>query len=455
MMRRSFVLGLSFVVFMAAGVPPSPLHAQFGFRYTNEELRDIIRKGKLDLYLIPLMREYDIDCWVTLTRDPNDDMTNVIWDRRIQLDPIVEYVGGEGVTVPAAFIFTRDGGRTAIAAGGDREAVLATGIYKEVLGYAFDREKGFSEFQALLGAKLKKLDPRNIALNYSLDEGVADGLTLGMKMIFDAAVGPELSRRVVSAEKIIISLWNRKTPAEIQLITKSARRSAAITEDALRLIVPGVTTARGIFDYIRQRGAEEGLEPGWQEYWSPTVTVGTFRLGKPPRDKVVERGDLIVINSGFLVEGHMADINKMAYVLREGEVAPPPTIQKMFEAGLRATEAAVSLIRPGATGVGIDRAARGIVVGAGFKEYGHATGHTTGVWVHGLGAILGPPWKAYGEKVTMTLQKNDIYAVEPSVTVFSKEHGGNLRVHFQEMVIVEENGARYLTPPVKELMLIR
>ncbi|MDW7759879.1 MAG: M24 family metallopeptidase [Acidobacteriota bacterium] len=454
-MRRSFAIGLSFVFLVAAGVPPPPLHAQFGFRHTNVELRDIIRKDKLDLYLLPLMQEYDIDCWVTLTRDPNDDMTNVVWDRKIQLDPIVEYIGGEDVTVPAAFIFTRDGGRTAIAATGDREAIMETGIYSEVLVYTFNREKAFSEFQDLLGAKLNGLNPRNIALNYSLDEGVADGLTLGMKMIFDAAVGPELSRRVVSAEKIIISLWNRKTPAEIQLITKSARRSAAITEDALRMVVPGVTTARGIFDYIRQRGAEEGLEPGWQEYWSPTVTVGAFRLGKPPRDKVVERGDLIVINSGFLVEGHMADINKMAYVLREGEDAPPSMIQKIFDTGLRATEAAVSLIRPGATGVDIDRAARDIVVGAGFKEYGHATGHTTGVWVHGLGAILGPPWKAYGEKISMTLQKNDIYAIEPSVTVFSKEHGGNLRVHFQEMVIVEENGARYLTPPVKELMLIR
>jgi hypothetical protein len=387
-MNRSFALGLA-LVFLMAAVSPGPLHGQFGFRYTNVELRDIIRRDKLDSYLIPLMKEYDIDCWVTLTRDPNDDMTNVIWDRKIQLDPIVEYVGGEGVTVPAAFIFTRDGGRTAIAAHSDREAVVETGIYAEVLGYAFNREKGHSEFLDILGAKLKRLNPRHIALNYSVDEGVADGLTLGLKMIFDEAVGPELSRRVVSAEKIIVSLWNRKTPAETQLITKSARRSAAITEDALRRVVPGVTTAQEIWDYITKEGEKEGFGPGWSRgpgVTGPNVSVGAFRLGKPPLDKVVERGDLIVINSGFLVEGHMADLNKMAY---------------------------------------------------------------------GLGAILGPPWKAYGDKIHLTIREGDIYAVEPSVTVFSKEHGGNLRVHFQEMVIVEENGARYLTPPVKELMLIR
>jgi Xaa-Pro aminopeptidase len=276
-----------------------------------------------------------------------------------------------------------------------------------------------------------------------------------MKLMFDKAVGPELASRVKSAEKIIISLWNRKVAEEIHLITKSSRLSAEIIEEALGMVQPGMTTARGLFDHIRRRLKEEGMMPGWQEYWCPTVSVGTFRLRKPPADRVVERGDLIVINGGFCVEGHMSDINKVAYVLREGETKPPPLIQKMFETCLQATRAAVAKIKPGATGVEVDKAARDVVLGAGFEEYGHATGHTTGLWVHGLGIILGPPWKAYGSKVRMKIHKNDIYAVEPSISFYSEEHKGNLRIHFQEMVIVEEEGARYLTPPVSELMLIR
>jgi Xaa-Pro aminopeptidase len=130
-------------------------------------------------------------------------------------------------------------------------------------------------------------------------------------------------------------------------------------------------------------------------------------------------------------------------------------IQKMFDTGLRATRAAVAKIRPGATGFEVDKAARDVVTGAGYREYGHATGHTTGLWVHGLGIILGPEWRAYGQKVHMKMHENDIYAVEPSLSVRSEEHGGNLRIHFQEMVIVTENGARYLSPPVTELMLIK
>jgi Xaa-Pro aminopeptidase len=382
-------------------------------------------------------------------------MTNVIWERDIQLDPIAEFIGGEKVTVPAAFIFTVEGKRIALAGQRDAKYIQDTGLYPKVLTYRYNRMNGHSQFLQILGTTVKTLNPRNIGLNYSEEEGVADGLSHGMKLMFDKAVGPELASRVKSAEKIVISLWNRKVDEEIHLIAKSSRLSAEITEEALQMIQPGKTTARGIFNHIRRRLKQEGMTPGWQEYWCPTVSVGTFRLRKPPADKVVERGDLIVINSGFCVEGHMSDINKVAYVLREGETEPPALIQKMFDTCLRATQAAVAKIKPGATGTEVDKAARDVVQGAGFKEYGHATGHTTGLWVHGLGIILGPTWKAYGSKVHMKIHENDIYAVEPSISVYSKEHEGNLRIHFQEMVIVEKDGARYLTPPVEELMLIK
>jgi Xaa-Pro aminopeptidase len=429
--------------------------AQFGFRYTSTEVRDLIRKSKLNLYLIPIMEEYDIDCWIILTRDPCSDMTNVIYERNIQLDPIVEYIGGEAVTVPAAFIFTTSGERIVIAAARDAKAIAATGIYKRILPYTYNRKKGHTEFLEILGKTVKELNPTKIGLNFSEEEGVADGLTVGMKLIFDKAVGPQYASRVASAEKIIISIWGRKTPAEIHLIEKSSRLSAEITEEALRMIVPGKTTARDIFDNIRRRVKEEGMELGWHSWRCPVVTVGTFRLGRPPSDKIIERGELVVINSGFCVEGHMSDINKIAYVLDEGETEPPELIKEIFETGLKATRAAVAKIKPGATGYEVDRAARDVVLNAGFNEYGHGSGHTTGLWVHGLGVLLNPPWKAYGSKVYMKIHKNDIYAVEPSISVYSEKHKGIIRIHFQEMVIVEEEGARYLTPPVTELMLIK
>jgi len=449
-MKKRLILVPLLCVFLRIDVS-----AQFGYRYTNTELRDLIRKSKLDELLVPILKEYGIECWVTLTRDPCDDMTNVIWKRTIQLDPIVEYIGGEEVKVPAALIFTTSGERIAIVAEADAQEVEGTGIYKRIVRYTYNREKGHSEFLEKLGETLKDLNPGTIGLNFSEDEGVADGLSYGMKRMFDRTVGAELAGRVVSAENVIVSLWNRKVAAEVQLIEKSSRKSAEITLEALRLIKPGVTTARDIFDYIRRRVEEEGMGPGWQEWWCPTVSVSAFRLGRPPSNKTIERGDLVVINSGFLLEGYMSDLNKAAYVLRESEKEPPELIKKLFATGLEATRAAVAKIRPGATGYEVDAAAREVVKKAGFPEYPHATGHTTGVWVHGLGAILGPSWKAYGEKVHMKIHENDIYAVEPSLGVYSEPHGGNIRMHFQEMVIVEKDGARYLTPPLTELILIQ
>ncbi|MFC2158143.1 M24 family metallopeptidase [Acidobacteriota bacterium] len=447
---RRFLAYLGLVLILS-----SLSYAQFGFRHTSEEVRDLIRTNKLDVLLLPILEEFDIDCWIILTRDPCDDMTNVIWERNIQLDPIVEFIGGEGAKVPAAFIFTSSGERIAIVGSGDANAVESTGIYKTLHTYTYNRMKGHDEFLEKLGETVRKLDPENIGLNYSEEEGVADGLTYGMKRMFDRAVGDRLASRVKSAEKVVISLWNRKVSGEIYLIEKSSRKSAAITDEVLRAVVPGKTTAREIFDTIRKRMKEENMAPGWQEWWCPTVSVGSFSLGRPPSDKVVERGDLIVINSGFLIEGHMSDINRLAYVLKEGEKTAPPEIQRMFDIGLKATQAAVGKIKPGATGFEVDKAARDVVTGAGYRAYGHATGHTTGLWVHGLGVILGPEWRAYGQKVHMKIHVDDIYAVEPSISVRSEVYGGSLRIHFQEMVIVTEDGTRYLTPPVTELLLIK
>jgi len=431
------------------------LSAQFGFRMTSTEVRDLIRKDKLDLFLIPIMQEYDIDCWITLTRDPCDDMTNVIYERNLQLDPIVEYIGGESVTVPAALIFTSGGDRIAIVGQRDAKAVADTGIYKKIIPYTYNRMQGHEGFLRELGKTVKRLNPKKIGLNFSEEEGVADGLTLGMKKMFDKAVGPKLAAKAVSAEKIVISIWNRKTPAEIHLIEKSSRLSAEITNEALRTIVPGKTTARDLYLQIRRRLKEEGMDLGWQGFRCPTVSLGTFSLGKPPSDKVVERGDLVVINSGFCVEGHMSDVNKIAYVLREEETEPPEAIKRIFATGLESTRAGVAKIRPGATGFEVDKAARDVVTKAGYNEYPHATGHTTGLWIHGLGIILGPEWKAYGSKIHMKMHKDDIYAVEPSIRIPSDTQDGSIRIHFQEMVIVEEDGARYLTEPVTELMLIK
>jgi Xaa-Pro aminopeptidase len=142
-------------------------------------------------------------------------------------------------------------------------------------------------------------------------------------------------------------------------------------------------------------------------------------------------------------------------VLREGETQPPEAVRKLFDTCLTALRAGVAAMRPGVTGSEVDTAARKVVTGAGFPEYPHATGHTTGLWVHGLGVTLGPHWNQYGFKVDMKLAERDIYAVEPSVTGVSEDGKTNLRMHLQEMVIIERDGARYLTPPVTELRLIR
>jgi Xaa-Pro aminopeptidase len=44
--------------------------------------------------------------------------------------------------------------------------------------------------------------------------------------------------------------------------------------------------------------------------------------------------------------------------------------------------------KPGATGLQLDAAARQVITDAGDAEPWHALGHTTGLWVHGVGVIF-------------------------------------------------------------------
>jgi Xaa-Pro aminopeptidase len=127
----------------------------------------------------------------------------------------------------------------------------------------------------------------------------------------------------------------------------------------------------------------------------------------------------------------------------------------MWDVTRASVEAAVKAMKPGITGFEVDKIARQVVTDAGFEEYWYQTAHSVGVWVHDQGPYIGPRHPHYGRKVDMTLQPGDVFAVEPGVGMVVEELGDErIGIHLQEMVIVTENGAEYLFPPQKEIVLI-
>ncbi len=217
-----------------------------------------------------------------------------------------------------------------------------------------------------------------------------------------------------------------------------------------------MTTELDIANFLRRRMQELGFTCAWGGDGCPSVVAGPNRGHSAPTDTVIERGRTVRIDFGIKLEGYCTDIQRTAYVLREGETEPPAEIQQLWQTVVRANEAAVAQMRPGVTAQAVDAAARSAIVKAGYDEFVHATGHAVGFFTHDVGPLLGPDWPdRYGRAVFRQLESGQIFAVEPSAAVEVPWMDGRMGVRLEEEVLITTEGAEYLGGHQTKLILLR
>lgn len=443
---KSFGLGL-----LALVLSGSMLRAQYWT--VDDAVRNEIRREKLETQLPRIMEEYGISVWITFNRDPNDDPDNVFRERSPRLDPVCELLGAEHTFYPSAFLFTASGERIALVEAADALFIQETGIYDRIRHYKYARQTGIHPLLGYLREEIERIRPGKIGINVSETEPVADGLSVGMKRLIEKALGEDYGSRLVPAEDVIVSLWGIKLDKELAYIKRSAETAHELMLDAFAHIKPGETSAQDIFDRIRTRMKVNGWRVGWLHSMCPIVGIRPA-VDLPP-DKVLARpGTLIGINAGVLTMGYSNDLDRTAYVLREGETEPPQEVQFMWLTLRKAVESVVSAMKPGAVGREVDAVARKVITDAGFELYWYQTGHPVGVWVHDIGTYIGPSHPHYGRKVELKLHEGEVFAIEPGIHMFSKELNADVSIHLQEMVVVTRKGGKYLVPPQQKLHLI-
>ena len=400
--------------------------------------RDRVLKLKTDRILPEVIRGHGVDCWLVFTRENARDQ-------------IAEDLAGGSVVARAALVFYFDKDakfhRVAIVASYDADPPMRSGIYESVISY---REEGIKPHLRKL---IEEANPQRIAIDFSRDEALADGLTAGMRDYLIETLGAEAAGRLVSAEDVIVSYRSRKLPEEIDLYQRAVEMTQQIIVSSLssRAVTPGKTSEADIARFMEERSRAMGAEVAFS-----SVVVGAARGHSSPTDAVVQRGDLIRIDFGISWRGYKTDIQRTAYVLREDENAAPARIRKMWDTAVTANRAAVLAMKPGATGLAVDTAARAVVTGAGYREYPHATGHPVGYEVHDAGAVLGPDWKErYGSRVNRKLEVGQLFAVEPAVNDLDPGSKAEIGIGLEEDVVIEKTGARYLGMPQVSLILIR
>jgi Xaa-Pro aminopeptidase len=380
-----------------------------------------------------LLNKFDIDCWLTFTRETS-----------INGDPALAFLVESDLTWHSSFVITKTGAY-AIVGEYDRLTVEELGVYDSVTGFV----KGFKE---PLQSLLKELHPERIALNYSVGSEICDGLTYGMYLTLNTLLSEiGMEQRVISAERLVSALRERKSMTEINSIRKAIKITELIFEKVSKFIKPGVTEQE-IASFMKAEVEKEKLEFAWEPKVCPSVFTGPENAGAhyAPTGRKVEKGHLLNMDFGVKVEGYCSDMQRTFYILRGGETTAPPAVQKGFDILVDSIEKAKLGIKPDVQGFEIDKIARDIILSAHYDEFPFALGHQVGRYAHDGTAILGPPWDKYAQKPFRNLEAGMVFTIEPRLTV-----PGHGVATIEEMVLVTDSGSEWLTIPQKELIYIR
>ncbi|KUL28134.1 M24 family metallopeptidase [Actinoplanes awajinensis] len=171
------------------------------------------------------------------------------------------------------------------------------------------------------------------------------------------------------------------------------------------------------------------------------TVVGSGPNGANPHhemgDRVIQRGDMVVLDFGGLKDGYGSDTTRTVHV-----GAPTAEELEIFDVVRRAQQAAFEAVRPGVTCQEIDRTARRVIEADGYGEYFiHRTGHGIGLTTHE------PPYVVEGER--QALLPGMCFSIEPGVYL-----PGRLGIRIEDIVTVTETGGRRLNNTPRDLHIV-
>ncbi len=382
---------------------------------------------------IGILRELDIDLWMVIDRESG-----------LISDPVMDYVVGEGATWLSFFLFFKNGATQAIVGNLDIEKFRRAGLFDSVIAY-----KGSPKADLL--SVLETHQPKKIAIDYSPDCAAADGLTHGNYLnLLDLLKESAYPARLISAEDVITRIRGRKSSEELRRLKLACQKTLEIYGKVGQAVRPGMTE-KDMADWITNERKKMGLAAAWEESSCPAVFSGPQEIGahSAPTGNVLRPGHIFNIDFGVRVEKYCSDLQRTWYILRPGEIAAPAEVQKGFAVLIESIRLAFSALKPGVRGLDIDQIARAHIVAQGYSEYPHALGHQVGRYSHDGGALLAPAWERYGNLPFIPLEKDQVFTIEPRIYI--KDFGV---ATVEEMVVIGDKGAEYLSQPQQELYLI-
>lgn len=249
-----------------------------------------------------------------------------------------------------------------------------------------------------------------------------------------------------------------KSDKEIELMQEACSITAAILDAVGEIIKPGVTTEQ-IDQCIHKMMEEAGAVPATLNYHgypksSCTSVNEVVCHGIPSQFQVLRPGDIINVDVTSIKKKFHGDASRMYMV--GGKEACSPEAVELIDHTLKALQAAIDVVRPGAKFGDIGAAIEEYVAASG-KRYGivrEYTGHGIGREFHEPPQVLHVGKKGTGPE----MKEGMTFTIEPMInlgtakTVLSKMDGWTVRTadnklsaQWEHTLLVTSDGAKKLT----------
>lgn len=245
---------------------------------------------------------------------------------------------------------------------------------------------------------------------------------------------------LVPARKMFTEIRMIKTAEEVRRIGEATRITERAWEAALGKARSGITEREFADAWQRAIISEGGLSNAYLGAYWPPVAFGkrtTFSDIAQPSGYQLREGDIIRFDGGATYTGYPCDMARVAVLGRADE-----KLKRYWRALWEGEQEAISMARPGAVASEIFKAAVSRVRRGGIGHYRrHHTGHGWGL------ECYDPP--TIGPRDGTAIEEGMVLCFE--TPYYEVGWGGLLH---EDVVVVGENGPRYLSTPEDELRVV-
>ena len=243
----------------------------------------------------------------------------------------------------------------------------------------------------------------------------------GVRAVDMLAIRDAMDLQMFNGGSILDPLRSRKDEEELEIMREASRMADAVVMKLLDFIRPGMNErqiARMIPEFFEEAGS-------LGTSFNPIVASGPN--GSMPHygggRRVIEENDVMILDLGGRHRSYCSDTSRTFFTGN-----PTDEQRKVYEIVRQAQAAGEAAVQPGATGQDVDRAARKVIVDAGYGEFFfNRVGHGIGLAVHESPYII--------EGNDKPLEPGNVFSVEPGIYL-----PGEFGIRIENLVAVRPDG---------------